>query len=240
MTTEPVAAPGALQTSASAPGGGLPTFLGVVIAFFLRLRHMTWRKDMRELAKIDALFDRGEKVMAVFWHGNYIPLFSLLSGRKACVFASDSFRGRIIAEICRRFGYACVLLPDRGGSKSRALMRDGLEGQRAGAVAVDGPMGPFHAVKPGAIQLASALGFVLVPVSVWGNRMRINDKRWDLMETPRLFSKVYLAVGEPMRVAPDLDDAGLSAARAALGTALDDVTARARAVASSGLAPPAR
>ena len=99
MTTEPVAAPGALQTSTSAPGGGLPAFLGAVIAFFLRLRHMTWRKDMRELAKIDALFDRGEKVMAVFWHGNYIPLFSLLSGRKACVFASDSFRGRIIAAM---------------------------------------------------------------------------------------------------------------------------------------------
>lgn len=234
MTSEPAAATGAIVAPAPSAAGGWPRFVGGIVACLLRLRHATWTKDARELDKIDALLASGERAMVVFWHGNYVPLFTLLSGRQACMFASDSFRGHILAEIGRRFGYACVHLPDRGGRRSRELMREGLDRYRVGAVAVDGPMGPFHAVKPGVVQLASTLGFVLVPVSVSANRMRVNDKRWDLMEAPRLFSRVYLAVGEPVRVAPGLDEAGLAAARAALGQALDDVTWRARAAAATG------
>ena len=223
--------PHVVRVPATERGTALSRALGTAFAWFLRLRHGTWRKDTGELAKIDALLASGERVMAVFWHGNYVPLFSLLSGRRACVFASDSFRGRVIAEICRRFGYETVLLPDRGGRRARDLMRAGLAPYQAGAVAVDGPQGPFHAVKAGAIEFASSLGFVLVPVSVSADRTHVNADRWDLMETPKLFSRVYLAVGEPIRFPPDLDEEGLAAGRAEVGAALEAVTLRAQAAA---------
>lgn len=211
------------------------TLLGTSVAAVLRLRDATWAKDVGEIAKIDGLLAAGEKVLAVFWHGNYVPLFSLLAGRSACVFARDSFRGRVIAEVCRRFGYESVLLPDGGGRRARGLMRDGLTGHRAAAIAVDGPAGPHRAVKSGAIEVASALGFLLVPVSVAASRSYVHARRWDRMETPRLFSRVHLAVGDPIRVAPMMDEAGVAAARGVLGNALDAVTLRAKVAAGAGV-----
>lgn len=226
---------------AAAPPGVEPArdfrvwLLGGILALLLRLRHMTWHKNTGELAAIDRRLAAGERVLAVFWHGNYVPLFSLLSGRKACVFASDSFRGRVIAEICRRFGYSCVLLPDRGGRRSRELLRAGLSPHRAGALAVDGPLGPYHVVKSGAIEFASELGFQLVPVAVAATPSQIEAGRWDKMEIPRLFARVYLAVGEPVAIPPVLDSAAVPALQAEVAKSLEALTVRARK--ALGLAP---
>ncbi len=228
MTTDPF-------VGAAAPPGAKPArearvwLLGGLLALLLRLRHTSWRKNVAELAAIDRRLAAGERVLAVFWHGNYVPLFSLLSGRKACVFASDSFRGRVIAEICRRFGYACVLLPDRAGRRARELLRAGLAPHRAGALAVDGPLGPYHVVKSGAIEFASELGFQLVPVAVASSRSQVDHERWDRMEIPRLFSRVHLAVGEPVPVPRVLDPAVVSALQAEVARSLNEVTTRARA-----------
>ena len=37
----------------------------------------------------------GGPMIVAFWHGGYIPLFSLLRGRDALLLTSDSFRGRV-------------------------------------------------------------------------------------------------------------------------------------------------
>jgi lysophospholipid acyltransferase (LPLAT)-like uncharacterized protein len=71
---------------------------------------------------------------------------------------------------------------------------------RAGAVAVDGPLGPFHRVKSGVIRIASALGFELLPGSVDSRRKMVCYKRWDRMEIPMLFTRVCLVIGEPIQV----------------------------------------
>lgn len=142
----------------------------------------------------------GGRILGVFWHGKYFPLFSLLAGRKFCVFASDSFRGQVIAEICRRFGYECVILPNEGGRRSRELIFETLRFRFAAALAVDGPLGPQHKVKRGALDIASALGFTIVPVSASSHRRRILKQRWDQREIPRLFTRIALTVGDPLTV----------------------------------------
>lgn len=203
--------------------------MGLVVTAVLRLRHATWRKDERDGARLDELLAHGERVIAVFWHGKYVPLFTLLRGRKACVFASLSFRGSVIAEICRRLGYDCVLLPDNGGATSRTLIRDALGARSAGAFAVDGPRGPYHAVKPGAIEVASQFGFVLLPVTVVASPVAVNAARWDRMETPRLFARVRLVVGDPLRVPASLTPADIAAWQVRVGRALDDLDGRPQA-----------
>ena len=184
--------------------GWLARLVGRVVAALMALRHASWRKDLRDAAGIDRRLAAGERFIAVFWHGKYPPLFTLLGGRRACAFASLSFRGQVIAEVCRRFGHACELLPYKGGKRSRALMRAALARHAVGAIAVDGPLGPYHVPKSGAIEMASELGHALLPISMAAARRKINTGRWDRMEMPRLFSRVVLAVGEPIHVPPGL------------------------------------
>jgi lysophospholipid acyltransferase (LPLAT)-like uncharacterized protein len=154
--------------------------------------------------RLDRMLAEGRRVLLAFWHGKYVPLFVLFQGRGILTFTSRSFRGDIIAELCRRFGYEYAQIPDERGRESLSIMKDALAAAQAGAVAVDGPLGPYHVVKRGAIQVASTLGFAIVPTSVASRRKRILTHRWDRMELPRLFTRVYLVVGEAIDVPAEL------------------------------------
>jgi lysophospholipid acyltransferase (LPLAT)-like uncharacterized protein len=79
-------------------------------------------------------------------------------------------------------------------------MRQALITHHTGGIVVDGPRGPYHVVKRGTIQLASELGFALLPVAVASRRKCVLRHRWDLMEIPHPFTRVYLVIGEAMTV----------------------------------------
>lgn len=179
--------------------------LGSMWALALRLQCATWRVRIEGLAPFDLEITSGRGAIAAFWHGTYVPLFALLRNRDAVVFTSHSFRGSIIAQICDRFGYRGVQIPNHAGDRAIAFMRRRLAGERAAGIAVDGPRGPYHAVKRGAIQLASALGWPIYPMSVAADRSTIFAGRWDRREVPKAFSRVALAVGDPLELPDDLD-----------------------------------
>ena len=166
----------------------------------LRVAALSWIKDIQGLRNLDSLLARGDRCIVVFWHGKYVPLVPLLRGRSACVFTSCSHRGSLIADICRRFGFTPVQIPDEKHDSKLRFMSEALRRNRAGAIAVDGPRGPYHLVKRGAVELASALAYTIVPVSVASSRVHMLSQRWDLMEVPKLFSRVCMVVGEPINV----------------------------------------
>ncbi|MCI0666585.1 MAG: hypothetical protein L0Y38_04670 [Methylococcaceae bacterium] len=209
--------------------------LGWLWATFLRSLCWSWRKRYDGLAPIDEARKQGHKFMLCFWHGKYIPIMALCSwlwierrAENACVFASLSARGAVIAEICRNFGLDCVLIPDLGHKYSYELMRNALSEHRAGVIAVDGPLGPNHRVKQGAIRLASELGFHLVPASVFADRSWIMEERWDRMEVPKPLSRTGLVMGDPIPVAPDLSRGQIRALVRYLEDRLDVLEEQAR------------
>lgn len=203
-----------------------------VLAF--RLQLASWREAVHGLEHLDGLIARGLPALAVFWHGKYTPLFALLRGRRAVVFTSLSFRGAVIAEICRRFGYRPVQLADRGGEESFDRMRRELTGAGLCGIAVDGPLGPYHQVKRGPVRLASELGLLVVPITFAAARSRVAAERWDRMELPRLFTRVVFLLGEPIEIpgglAPDGDPGALDAWAARLRDVLEDLDRRAAAL----------
>lgn len=210
--------------------------LGWLWAALLRLQCASWRKRCEGLERLDAVLNRGERVLFCFWHGKYLPLFALLRGRPACVFTTESARGRVIAAICRRFGYHCVLVPVTGRSHGYELMRRALANERNGGIAVDGPLGPYHRVKRGAVKLASDLGYLIVPASATARRKRVLKYRWDRLELPALCTRVGLAIGEPIAVPSELGPGELQIRVAELGAALEALDRRAAELA--GVPPP--
>ena len=197
-----------LNTGARAANSLAPV-IGLLCAGLLKLLAASWRVDRTTLDRIDCLTAAGTPVVVVFWHGSYLPLFALAAGRPVTVFTSLSFRGRVIAGICRAFGYTPSLLAP--GRRGYHRMREVLFTQTVGttdsvpvAIAVDGPQGPFHKVKPGALLIAAKMGAVLVPLSVRSRPNWTITSRWDRFMVPLPFAKVSLHVGEPIKVPDDL------------------------------------
>lgn len=214
--------------------------LGWIWSACLRLQCATWRKHCEGLDRLDRVLADGRPVLFCFWHGKYVPLFALLRGRPACVFTTQSPRGEVIAEVCRRFGYACVQVPARSQGQAYDIMRRALSRHANGGIAVDGPLGPYHRVKRGAVKLASELGYLVVPASASARRKRVFRHRWDRLELPGLFTHVGLAVGEPLEVPAGLGAESAQALALQLRTALEALDRRGEQLAGITACPPDR
>jgi lysophospholipid acyltransferase (LPLAT)-like uncharacterized protein len=136
---------------------------GFLLSRVLRLQRLTWRVVFEGREHLHRLSSTPSRFLLCFWHGKYAPLFPLLEGYEACVISSQSERGRVIAEVCRNFGYRSAQLPDRPKDGAPKAFRKILSEARVVGTAVDGPLGPRHRVKTGVIRMASAFGFELLP-----------------------------------------------------------------------------
>lgn len=229
------AAPPASRTPASpSPLTLRARVLGGWGATLLRLQRATWRTRVEGLAELDRIVAGGVPVLLVFWHGKYLPLFPLLQGREACVFTTRSFRGQVISEVGRHFGFEGVQLADDGEARSFVQMRRALMARRAGAIAVDGPLGPYHVAKPGVIQLASRLGCVLMPAATASRRTWVQRRRWDRMERPLPFTKVALVLGPPLSVPRDLSQREVAGWQERVREALEAAERTAREIVEGG------
>lgn len=220
--------PSARNGEPADPTGGVlrrwcARFLGALLSWTLRLQRSTWRIDTAEHRRLDTILEHNAPVLAAFWHGKYTALFALIAGRQASVFASDSFRGRVIASICRQFGFHCVLV--RAGDPERAVevMRGVMRGGHLCATAADGPLGPRRQFKPRLLELAAELGYRVVPLSVVCTRKWTIWRRWDRREIPFPFSRVRLRVGEPIALPQPLPPSELAVWQRKLERSLNDL-----------------
>jgi hypothetical protein len=114
----------------------------------------------------------------------------------------------------------------RGGLLGmRGLLRDVRAG-RSPVITLDGPLGPRHVAKAGAVALAAATGLPIVPLTFRFGSAWTLPRTWDQTVLPRPFTAARAIYGTPVFVARNADPAqGL----AALQAAMDHVTAKAEA-----------
>jgi lysophospholipid acyltransferase (LPLAT)-like uncharacterized protein len=174
-------------------------------------------------------------VIPVYWHAQQlVPVRHLLDcasrGMKLGFLISPSVDGELPAMLVQRAGALAV----RGSSNNtgaRAL-RDYYEAiTRLGvspALTPDGPRGPPHRCKPGAILLSQMTGRPIVPMAYAASRAWLFPT-WDRFVLPWPFSRVVLVIGEPRIVPKGLDAAGLERWQDELSTAIDQLYVEARA-----------
>ncbi len=175
----------------------------------------------------ERLTTEGKNFIYAFWHGRQFLLFHNHRHTGVVINASESRDGEIQAGVLRRFGFAVV----RGSSKrkgERALLGlvDGLRKGKNVAIAVDGPRGPLHEAKQGAVYLAGKLGKPIVPVISSAKRRWMLEKIWDKYLLPVPFSKGVILYGAPIFV-QGIAENELEAKRKELEAALSRLTARA-------------
>jgi lysophospholipid acyltransferase (LPLAT)-like uncharacterized protein len=188
---------------------------------------LTWKVEGLEHLDFEGT---GKRPIMAFFHGRVLTATYFFRDRGIVVMISENFDGEWIGRIIERFGYGTSRgSTSRGGQRALLQLKRDMEKGRPAGFAVDGPRGPARKVQPGVIWLAKLTGNPVVPFhmeasSYWS----LNS--WDRTQIPRPFSTVALAVGTPIDVAAEANDAVLEAKRAQVESSLYALEQRASAL----------
>lgn len=188
--------------------------LSVSIWLLYRLLALTWRKRAIEDPSVSEARRAGRNCIFAHWHGDELAIAHLAGRYRIATMTSRSADGRLMDFVIRRLGGVTA----RGSSSSggmgalKGLVRLCRHGRNA-SVAVDGPRGPRHRVKPGVFQLARLTDGVIVPVGVAASRGHVFENSWNRAQLPWPFARVVVCFGpvQPaMTTRADCDEAAVS------------------------------
>lgn len=183
-----------------------------------------WRID--GFAHYDAIVASGKQPIFAFWHGRILPATLFWKDKGIVVITSQNFDGEWIARIIQRFGFGTARgSTSRGGVRALVQLRRDLAAGKPVAFTIDGPRGPAEVAQPGAIFLAGATGHPILPFHIEADRFWTMGS-WDRTQVPQPFSRVAVAIGEPI-VVSDTSEAGVEAGRRRVEAALERSRARA-------------
>jgi lysophospholipid acyltransferase (LPLAT)-like uncharacterized protein len=228
VTTTPPAAPGSWRASRrkrfeaaaiAAVGYRLVNRLGATLR---------WRSEGVE--HLAAVQGAGRQPILAFWHGRILPATYYFRRRGIVVITSENFDGEWIAGIIERFGYGTARgSTSRGGRRALLQLKRDMAKGRAAGFTIDGPRGPARVAQPGAMWLAKITGNPVVPFHIEASRYWTMGS-WDRTQIPKPFATVGIAIGTPIQVAADADDAAIEAARQQLEAELRRLETRALAL----------
>ena len=193
------------------------------LAFFFLIKTIgaTNRFEAEGLEHLEACRSAGHTPIYALWHDRIFASTYYLRGRGIVVITSQSLDGEYIARFLTRFGFGTVRgSSTRGGVRALVemvrLIRRGLPM----AFTVDGPRGPRHEAKPGAVLLAKKSGSPIVPFSVECERYwTVNS--WDRLQIPKPFTRARFAVSDPIYVPGTASEEQIDDHRSLLQSALD-------------------
>ena len=214
--------------------------LGNLLAGYLYLVRATCRfvvepADGYERKAADA------PAICALWHGQH---FMIPAGKRPedrySVLISRHGDGELNAIAAAKFGIGLIRgsgsqradqIRKRGGAAALRAMLDTLEAGVNITVTADVPK-VSRVAGEGLILLAKLSGRPIYPLTVVNSR-RIDFNSWDRASIGLPFSRCAVVIGAPIHVAADADAEAIETARLLLERGLDDVHARAYALAGA-------
>ncbi len=153
---------------------------------------------------IKKLENKNKNYILAFWHGTMLLPWYLHGDPNFVALISKSNDGDLLAKILKNWNYNVV----RGSSSSEgdialAIMIDFVKNGYSVTITPDGPRGPAHKFKAGAVITAkkSELPLILAGVGFQKKKLLSN---WDKFEVPYFFSKSKIVYSEPIFVESNL------------------------------------
>lgn len=154
--------------------------------------------------RVAALESGPRPVLYLIWHGSQLVPLACFRNRGITIMTSLSQDGEIQTQSMHCLGYRTVRgSSSRGGARALLTMVRTMKEGRSASMTVDGPRGPYHQAKPGAVALAQKAAAVIVPVSM-GYRHHHSLHNWDRFEIPIPFSRVCMVCGAPFVIPPEM------------------------------------
>jgi len=170
-----------------------------LVWFVYRVWSWTWTIETIESGELKDLKDQDHPLIFAHWHGDELAIVPLTTSYRIATMTSTSADGSLIDFVLRRLGGATSRgSSTRGGVGALVgLIRLMRIGYRA-SIAVDGPKGPLHQVKPGVFELAFKTNARIVPVGVATSKAYVFKKSWNKARLPLPFSRVTVFFANPM------------------------------------------
>jgi lysophospholipid acyltransferase (LPLAT)-like uncharacterized protein len=183
--------------------------------------------------RLEELRVGGTPVIFSFWHNRSLFLAYLLHrrllgrGYPITILVSLSRDGELGARLARRWGAEVVRgSASRGGTAGlRQLYRAVRQEGRSAVTIPDGPRGPLYEAKAGAVVLAQMSGAPIQPMA-FAAESYWTIKSWDRLIIPKPFSRIWLALGDPLEVSKEMTAETTETERLRLQKALNDLVQR--------------
>lgn len=142
-----------------------------------------------------------EQCIYVMWHSNQFLVHGFRDKEKTSILISNSLDGDIVSYVAQNWGFKVK----RGSSgrkgaimATKQLYDELINGENI-AIMVDGPRGPYHEVKKGAISLSVETGVPIVPVNWYSEDKSFKEMNsWDKMKFPLGRCKIMNLYGNPI------------------------------------------
>lgn len=181
----------------------------------------TIRWETKGLEHLERVEGDGRAPVYCLWHNRLFSATYFLRGRGIVVITSQSRDGEYIARFLKRFGFGTVRgSSTRGGVRALVEMIRLMRSGHAMAFTVDGPRGPRHEAKSGAVLLAKKTGNPMLPFTVECDRFWTIGS-WDRLQIPKPFTRARFEVGSPIEVDADANDEDIERKRLELQDALN-------------------
>ena len=134
----------------------------------------------------------GGAAVIAFWHGDMLPVWKHFADTQAMALISLSRDGGLLANLVGRWGFETVRgSSSKGGSEALTHMVSALHAGKRVLITPDGPRGPQHCMKPGAVIAAHRAGVPLVLCRVSAGSS-IHGSNWDRFLIPLPFASIEL------------------------------------------------
>jgi len=153
-----------------------------------------------------------DQVVLAFWHECNMAAFVTARKLRGDVphasFSTQGFRGTVVTTMLERSGTPMRIfeLPpegDRIAGRAFAVRLARLAEQGFSLIVTpDGPFGPAHVAKPGALIVARESGLPLLPWSLTARPSIRLTGRWDRQYVPLPFCRIRLRAGDRIRIGP--------------------------------------
>jgi len=166
----------------------------------LLCRTLYWRVDGYD--HYLTIREHGGQPIFAFWHGRILPATWFWRNRKIVVMTSENFDGEWIARVIKRFGFGAARgSTSKGGARALARLRRDMKEGKPAAFTLDGPRGPRQTAQLGAIWLSELTGNSILPFHIEAASCWTTNS-WDRTQIPKPFTRVAVAIGQPLRVSP--------------------------------------
>ena len=165
------------------------------------------------------LIEKGEPIIPCYWHqmhifGSWYMRKLQKRGLKIGFLISPSVDGEIPAKIVESWGAVAIRgSSNRTGARALKDMYTTIVKDKVSPVTTsDGPTGPIHEFKQGAIMLAQLTQSPMLPIAYMASRYW-ELKSWDKFIIPKPFSRIVIAVGKPHMIEKKLSAEEMEEAR---------------------------
>jgi len=174
---------------------GKKTFLFNALNFLIRRLAATWRITYTG-PKIQ------EPAVVVLWHDQIYPLSKCMENTHSVALVSPSRDGDIVTSFTEGFGHEFIRSSSLKNSAATLRLLIKTASKRKVFVTADGPRGPRHKMKIGALLAAQKTGAPLYLIKFRTKGYRFNS--WDKFLIPWPFTKIEATISEPHFIAGDL------------------------------------